>query len=97
MESNIINIKKGLKVERLGEAQVNIFIDDRLYCIEENRLRALADKIADKSNGSINVYLGEFRHGCVVVIENLAKQNNNYDLGEAIASICSTIAGTSIF
>ena len=94
---NITTFKKGLVAESLGESQANIFFDSRLYCVQEDSLRTIADKITEEYDDVIDIYLGGFRHGCVVVVENLARRNNNYALAEVVAYLCDYIAKRSIF
>lgn len=93
---DIIIFKKGLVAEPIGKSQANIFFDSRLYCVQEDQLLLVASRITE-DHASIDIYLGGFKHGCIVVIENLAMSNNNYTLADAVAYLCNYIAKRSIF
>lgn len=93
---NVVIVKSGLVTERLGESQANIFFNDRIYCIQEDQLSLVASRITE-DHASIEVYLGGFKHGCIVVVENLAMSNNNYALAEVVSYLCDYIAKRSIF
>jgi|GEM_PF-3665303 len=94
--NNVKEVKKGLVVEKIGESQANIFIDGRIYVLNNNKLDNAAEEIVKGSDNTLKVYLGGLKNGRIAIVRNLAMGSAS-DLGQAVAYMVSVISEMAIF